>query len=232
MSTVWILSFGDRESTQDIDQESFAGGKPKLPSGTAIPHCKLCGDEQSFFFQLAFPDGHIWEKNSLAVFGCTSCANDEYLIPEMLNTTLYQANIPANFLEDYQVNFALLIFETAQGELVSSYETKVSYKPITLAPALDRSINDSRVGGEPVWYLDDEGPATCDSKYKMHFLFQLAEGIQFEIEKGSPGQAVLDILGKSELSENNYYDLFLENFIYFYGVDVGDKKLVYVLTQI
>ena len=231
MSAGWVLKFGDNAPVQDIDQESFAGGKPKLPKGTAIPHCKLCGNEQSFFFQLAFPDGHIWEKNSLAVFACTSCANRDHFIPKMLDMPLYQADIPSSFLEDYQVNFALIVFETDLGELVDSYEIKVSYKPIILVPALDKSINESRVGGEPVWYLDDEGPATCDSKYKMHFLFQLVDGIQFDIDDGVCRQMGKG-LSLNKFSENSFYTLFLQNFIYFYGVDVGDKKLVYVLTQI
>ena len=232
MSVGWALKFGDKIPIQDLDHQSYAGGKPKLPKGTDIPCCRLCGNEQFFFFQLAFPDDHVWEKHSLAVFACMSCANDDYCIPEMLSTTLHNADIPKGFLDNYQVNFALMVFETAQGALLDSYETKVSYKPITLAPALDKSINDSRVGGEPVWYLDDEGPATYDEKHNMIFLFQLTERIQFEIEESAPRQAVVGISGENESSKNAYYDLFLENFIYFFGVDVEDKKLVYVLTQI
>jgi hypothetical protein len=79
---------------------SFIGGKPCLPSDKTVPVCKLCGAEQTFFYQVAFPKGHIWENTSMAVFFCTSCVDENYLIPKMIDDVLLDANIKKGFLND------------------------------------------------------------------------------------------------------------------------------------
>ncbi len=56
---------------------SFIGGKPCLPSSVSLPVCKICGEPLTFFFQVAFPEGHIWAGKSLAFFFCSSYQKHE-----------------------------------------------------------------------------------------------------------------------------------------------------------
>ena len=58
-------------AVQTGEENSFIGGKPKLPPGTEIPKCTLCGRELTFFFQIAFPENYPWAGKSMAVFDCT-----------------------------------------------------------------------------------------------------------------------------------------------------------------
>ena len=89
------LEIDDSNLSQSAADDSFIGGVPKLPSGTAIPQCALCRSKMAFFFQVAFPLSHPWMGESLAVFACVSCHFENHFIPEMLTTELQGANIPA-----------------------------------------------------------------------------------------------------------------------------------------
>ena len=56
---------------------SFIGGKPCLPPSIPLPVCKICGEPLTSFFQVAFPEGHIWTGKSLAFFFCSSYQEHE-----------------------------------------------------------------------------------------------------------------------------------------------------------
>ena len=68
---------------QPEEEDTFLGGKPKLPPDVSLPSCRLCGKELAFFFQVAFPQGHKWEGKSMAVFYCVEEWHDRYCIPEL-----------------------------------------------------------------------------------------------------------------------------------------------------
>ena len=55
-----------REEVQK-EQRSFVGGIPRLPSNIAIPKCSLCGEEQTFFFQIELPKEINGGSDTLAV---------------------------------------------------------------------------------------------------------------------------------------------------------------------
>ena len=112
------------------NQKSFFGGKPRLPCGTEIPICRLCGARQTFYFQVAFPEGATWAGNTLGVFSCTRCAYENHLIPDMLACALRGADIPEGFLTDYQKNFAFVVFPTDQGSIVGDYEESILFSEI------------------------------------------------------------------------------------------------------
>ncbi|MBI3560525.1 MAG: hypothetical protein HY080_02245 [Gammaproteobacteria bacterium] len=228
----WLLDEIGVTGFQKEEQSSFIGGKPSLPQETDIPLCKLCGAEQTFYLQIAFPDKHVWTGLTLAVFSCTTCVDENHLIPEMLNSSLNGADIPLHFLNEYQKNFRLLVFETSRGKLRRDYSEKILYKPLYLRPLGNPSVVGNKVGGIPNWLLDDEAPRTYAIEHEMFFLLQLSSDTKFDILDSAPSQVELGLRGYPESSPNRYYQLFNGNEIYMFGVLGTEKPLVYVLTQI
>ncbi|MFC3846183.1 zinc ribbon domain-containing protein, partial [Paenibacillus sp. MAH-36] len=110
MRQSYELIIGQATEEQSSNYVSFVGGKPRIPRDINIPKCKLCGSEEAFFFQLAFPTDHAWKDKSMAVFACISCVDEKYFIPPMIKGSLQNAIIPAGFLDEYQVNFNILVF--------------------------------------------------------------------------------------------------------------------------
>jgi hypothetical protein len=166
----------------------------------------------------------------LAVFACTSCVDEGSLIPEMLNEKLLGADIPDGFLERYQRNFRFVVFDADAGSLRTDYQPRVEYRRIKLSPLKASSQAVSKIGGTPLWMLDDESPATYAGRDRMEFLLQIGEKAEFPMVKGAPPQVELDLSGKPTPSPLSFYQLFLGNQLYFFGVN--GPPLVYVITQI
>ena len=82
---------------QSVNDDSYIGGLPKLPQAENIPICSLCSKEMTFFLQVAFPTDHPWVNDSTAIFSCVDCVNEDYFIPEMLNSQLYNVDVPKHF---------------------------------------------------------------------------------------------------------------------------------------
>ncbi|MDR6553766.1 hypothetical protein [Paenibacillus qinlingensis] len=218
---------------QDSIIESFIGGRPKLPPTTNVPVCKLCGSQLTFFFQITFPIEHEWGGFTMSVFACTSCFDERYLIPEMINGPLQGVNISDGFLKEYQKNFTILVFKTAESSIVTNYVEKVRYSTIELIEFNQLTTRVDKIGGIPNWYLEDESPATYNNNIPMMFIMQILEDRKFEILEGVPGQVQMDYFsGKLEPSKKRYYELFLANNLYFFGTRDRLNPLVYVLTQI
>lgn len=230
MSSSWTININNNAEYQTKERSSFVGGKPALPKDTQIPRCKLCDSQQTFLFQIAFPDGHAWEGKSLAVFFCTSCADENHLIPEMLETDLHGADIPEGFLDSYQRNFRFIVFETANGVLCLDYEDRVRYKPIGLQPTPTSSVEKNKVGGSPVWLLEDESPGSYAGSDGVCFLLQIAQDMKFDINDSAPPQMELGLMGDPEPASHRHYQFFNGNNVYLFGVK--DKPLVYAITQI
>lgn len=231
MATCWKLNIGDGFS-QVESQKSFIGGKPVIPENIDVPKCKLCGEEQSFIFQVEFPEKHCWSGLSLALFFCVACADENHLIPEMLEGPLHGVNIPKDFLVDYQKNFKFIVYKTDTGFLKTDYVEKVSYKPIDLEFITDSNFSGSKIGGSPAWLLEDESPGQYDGSYSMNFLLQIEQDMRFDIVDNAPHQVEIGLMGDSEPSPNSYYQLFNGNKIYLFGVSDCDVPLVYAITQI
>ncbi|MCC5850470.1 MAG: hypothetical protein JJU29_20480 [Verrucomicrobia bacterium] len=209
----------------------FVGGKPIFPADMGIPQCSLCGAEQTFFFQIAFSEPLVWAGLTLAVFQCTSCANENHLIPEMLSGELLNADIPPDFLIKYQRNFRFEIFETTQGQMVENYKERIKFSPISLEEN-DPMLSIGHIGTSPNWILSDETPRIYHSKYPMRFLLQLDGGINFETVNGAPKQMEIGLTGNTEPSPFDFYQLFLGNTTYFFGTVGHNPNLVYAITQV
>jgi hypothetical protein len=232
MLRCWMIDEIVNPSLQAIEHTSFIGGKPLMPRGTNVPKCNLCEAKQTFFLQLSFPDGHSWSGLTIAIFSCTSCADANRLIPKMLNTTLLGADIPEGFLEQYQENFHFLVFETVSGIINQSYAEKIKYKPLHLRAVADSLADGNKIGGVPKWILEDESPRSYANRYEMFFLLQLKEDMKFDILDSASPQMMIGLQGNPELSSDRYYQLFIGNKIFMFGVCDPLNPLVYALTQI
>ncbi|MBM7662810.1 hypothetical protein JOC85_003621 [Bacillus mesophilus] len=219
------------ENDTESSCPSFVGGKPNLPLEQAVPECQLCSSQLTFFFQISFPYNHKWEDLSMAVFACTSCVHKEYLIPEMLEGVLEGINIPKGFLTVYQRNFRILVFRTGEAVTKDTYQEKIKYKPIKLRVTNDLDIYTDKLGGNPNWLLDNEAPAMYDGN-PMFFLMQILEDYKFEILSDASPQIKLDLNGEPAPSQENYYELFLGNNLYFFGTEDKTNSMVYLISQI
>ena len=232
MSDCYVLTIGPSQSHQSGTEESFIGGTPNLPKGMEIPRCKLCAAEQTFFFQITFPSKHLWEGMTLALFACTSCADRNHLIPEMLSGPLPGADIPEGFLLSYQTNLRILVFEKALGAPRTTYQNRVIFKPLSLHQTANMAVDDNKIGGTPAWLLEDESPKSYAGKLPMFFLLQLQAGLQFEIDKHAPSQVEVGLDGSPEPSPFNYYQLFIGNKIFLFGTQDRTEPRVYAITQV
>lgn len=225
-----------KETKQTGKEECFVGGKPKLPPELTIPLCTLCGKEQDFFLQIAFPEHHPWAGLTLAIFACTRCADSNYLIPEMLIGPLKGGNIPKNFLSKYQRNFRFEIFRTVECQLINNYKERVKFRALFLQNSglshTNTGVLFGVVGGSPQWILEDESPQFYDFSTPMCFLFQIYQGIQFETVSGALPQIELGLDGTPEPSRADYYHLFIGNAVYFFGTVNTTFKMVYAITQV
>jgi hypothetical protein len=224
-----LLRIDTSVTSQTGYHRSFLGGKPRLPDDEPLPWCQLCGAQQTFFFQVAFPPGHPWKGFSLAVFACTTCAHEDYTIPEMLPGRLQGAHIPENFLNAYQVNFRLLVFKTAHGRLRREYVERVRFAAWKLVPADVETAFASKVGGQPAWILGDETPALYGEGISLVFLMQLVQDFEFPIVENAPQQARL--FQFPDMKPLPFYRLFNANALYFFGTMSHAAPLVYLLTQ-
>ena len=218
---------------QDHDFSSFIGGKPKVPSDFRVPNCTFCGSEQTFFFQVMFPEHHAWSGRIMAVFNCTSCWHQDHLIPEMLSGELKNAIVPEFYLNDYQKNFFVYVFENQGIEVLETYIPKLRFAPIILENNDDSQYDGHKLGGIPDWYLENESPLKTDTGYLFTFLMQFREGVEFQKLPGAPGQLKMNYFtGEAASSNSDTYQLFLGNSLYFYGATTEEGPKVYIITQI
>lgn len=232
MSDCYLLKIDRSQTSQSLDDHSFIGGTPKLPKGASLPCCKLCGAAESFFFQVAIPKGTFWGGLSLAVFACTSCADEDQLIPPMLQGPLRSVDIPDGFLESYQVNFSFIVFATAAAVPAEQYNSRVIFKPLRLEKTVNPDADEHKLGGNPNWLFDDESPLTYRETTPMFFLLQLLPGIQFEIINSAPRQVELGLDGVPRLTQLSFYKLFLGNKIFLFGTEDRERPRVYAITQV
>ena len=209
---------------------SFIGGVPRLEPGQDIPICELCGNSQTFFLVIAFPNEHAWHDLSLSLFQCTSCSNEDYLIPH-LPTPLEKAIVMENIvLNKNRKNYSILISVTKKAILSKTYVEKIIFRPLIFAKGtIDNPF--FLLGGKPKWLLSDESPLSID-KTQPIFLFQLPIDIEYEVIDSAPGQIELAYFSeeKTEESKDRFYNLFIGNALYLFGSNT-EKKLVYPLVQ-
>lgn len=153
---------------QDIKENSFIGGVPKLPKEFEIPLTEETQTQMTFFFQYEFPIGHIYEGLILSMFASTDFCNRNFTIPEMLTGVLKDIDIPEGFLDKYQRYFKMFLYENKEYDLRKDYNPKLVYKKlITSEKVEDNSTLFAEINEKPDWILDDESPSTYNSTEKL-----------------------------------------------------------------
>lgn len=231
MNRCYILQLADDVTIQSELDDSFIGGRPKLPINEDIPLCQLCGAKQSFFFQVAIPSGELWGGLSVALFACTSCEDRDHMIPQLLPGPLRDVTIPDGFLEKYQINFRILVFDTAKSIVNRSYEERVRFQRLNLVPTPSSDLDLNKLGGTPNWILDDETPGKYGGSIPMFFLLQLMENFEFDILQHAPRQVVVGLDGLQHKSKHTHYELFVGNKLFFFGTSSTTCRFVYILPQ-
>ncbi len=229
------------EEPQTPGHTSFLGGKPKLPADEPLPTCRRCGSVQTFFFQVAFPSGHDWAGQTLAVFQCTGCFDPENstpiisrkLFPQL--STDYQepgADIPEGVLEAVQLACRFPVFPTDQGVVRDDYVVKVAFVPLGFDRLADgKATAKSKVGGEPGWIWTDMAPGWYLGR-PLTFLMQWQRGHLFKTVPGAPLPAIaVDPDFPNNPVELDYYELFHSYQLYFFGNDAGGSHHVMMVTQ-
>ncbi len=212
---------------------TFCGGIPKLPTSLALPKCKLCGSDLTFYFQIKFPIAHRWEGSSCAVFACTECVDEDHFIPPMITGQLKGGVIPDGFLKSYQVNFAVHVFSDKDAILRRDYiKLDIKFERWNIDTPDVNSAVQSFINGVPSWLQEDETPSLYDDSIGLCFLMQIEENFQFPIEAGAPHQMTLGLDRKPRRSKNDFYKLFIGNQIYFFGtLNNESDRAVYIITQ-
>lgn len=215
---------------QTTEWESFIGGKPKLPPNMDIPKCVLCGRELTFMFQVAFPQDHPWAGKSMAVFYCMEAWHDKYCIPE-LPQPIANADIPVEFLRDYERNFRVLVFDTPLGKIVDAYQEKVAFQALQAVPEKQTKKDwELVIGGRPIWIMGmSEKPKTIAGIGNPILLLQVKEEFHFPVLSTAPKQANPFAPGGKSLFP--WYDLFVSNRIYFWGVQSNGTERIYISVQ-
>lgn len=220
---------GSKEVTQS-HQTSFIGGKPRIPVARKLPHCRECGAGQTFFFQIEYELVPSAPSQSVAVFACTRCANENTLIPAYSRSALTEGIVSDDFLKDYQTNFAFVVFDTVEGVLREEYCDLIGFREISFRRNAGAQIFAS-MGPKPRWLLGNEAPSITRSGRKLFFLLQIHEDFEFETVEEAPKQISLNILGEPKEANFSGYQLFLQNEIYLFVTDEHPSQ-VYCVTQV
>jgi hypothetical protein len=229
----YALEYDDSDTEQSGSEMCYVGGQPSLPAGMDLPKCDLCKNSQTFYFQVAFPGDLPWAGLSVAVFACTSCADQKYLIPQLLQP-LKDAEVPGGFLIDYQVNFRFAVFETRSSVRRTDYEPRIGFRrwrPRILDEPLYPGF---KLGGVPAWELEDESPKSYNGEGQFAFLMQVPVDSQFAALDGSPPQMLADFTSndpRGTPSLDPYYELFVANAVYMFGTLGRADRLVYAVVQ-
>jgi hypothetical protein len=226
-----------RQSEQD---QCFAGGQPRLLSEMALPKCHLCSADLSFFFQIAFPQGHVWEGFTLAVFACTDHGHEDQLLPIPIRVpgteNVPATDIRADYFMDYEQSFRYLVFPTHDAVRRHDYVERVKFRRWELSEVDPNEEIESYVGGEPQWYYDPpaEFPVTYASRIPVVFLMQLKNSDYFPTHETAPSQEYLvasDSLTFTYTDNLSDYSLFYGTQLYFFGIEDGTNRRIFVARQ-
>lgn len=240
MKKGWAAVLNDH--MQNDHYTSFIGGLPKIPEHITLPKCQVCGEPLTFFFQVDFPEGHIWKGKTLALFACIHIAenhDDYHTLPKSPQVgKLEGCDLSEGFLdENYQDIFRIFVFSTDEGVLRRDYEEQIIFRDIEWIP-INKKDKKAPIllAGEPIWLMHKEHPATYAGIHKMHILLQVAEEFNFAHLNHAQKQREEDFFSstgeKTKARETNDYTLFYSfNRIYIFGADGSDNPKPFIIVQ-
>lgn len=151
-----------------------------------------------------------------------------------------ELDVPANFFENYQTYFRLLVFPTEQGQLRNDYQPRVCFIRFNLYPVTDGFPEDKdyreeywlhKIGGQPIWLQFDDAPTTYAGHIPMYFLMQIDHDFEFETVPQAPPQMVTDYVTSNLEPSGEPYFLFLGGGAWFFGSADPNSGIVYVVIQ-
>ena len=131
-----------------------------------------------------------WAVKSMTVFYCIEAWNNKYCIPE-LPQPIANADIPEEFLRDYERNFRFLVFDTPLGKIVDAYQEKVAFQALQAVPEKQTKKDwELVIGGRPIWIMGmSEKPKTIAGIGNPILLLQVKEEFHFPVLSTAPKQA-------------------------------------------
>ena len=226
---------------KDDDSDSFIGGKPCIPADILLPTCKVCGEPLTFFFQVAFPKGHMWEGKSLAFFFCTSTyyKHDahEWFPPILLANDGEDVSFKELESNSYQTLFKVYFFDTKNGVLREDYHEKVMYHRIDWKPGRRRDKKIPIIlAGEPIWMdsFQRERPKSCGGK-NMELILQVADYFNFEKYPDAPPEMKKSYIANKnsfQPRKENNYTLFCDfNRVFLWGTNDKEEPVFGINVQ-
>jgi len=222
-------------TVQAESDRTFRGGVPNMPKHLQLPICTLCGAEMTFYFQIAFPDRHVWNGWIMCVFHCTSCYDVENFWPKAAYGGMI--HIPDDYVDKYQTNFRVLVYEISETSLMRTEARRVlKFERIVLEKLNpnNRYYGTTKVGGKPAWSYENEPDLYKRMTYMgggFVFLMQIAADWKFTPLEEAPPQPWFQ--PPETYKESPYYYLFNGPPIYFLGTTSLnlDPPRVYVIAQ-
>jgi hypothetical protein len=110
----------------------------------------------TFFFQVTFPKKHVWEGKTMAFFHCTTYRDTDNYWPKTYYTRGQDnyPNIPDEFLDTYQTNFRIYVFDTSEPVIQRNEAKRVlEFERLGFEKINPRVKyhNTTKVGGIPAW---------------------------------------------------------------------------------
>ncbi|MEM6430557.1 MAG: hypothetical protein AAF708_15055 [Deinococcota bacterium] len=222
-----VLTVSDVDQTeQDM---SFKGGIPNISDRFEVPCCSYCEMPMTFFFQVAFPKGHIWDKWVMAFFYCTSWEHDKGRYEEYVDTIYVpdQIRFLNDFLATYQKNFRVYVFEQSettnlQPQVPQLFEfERFEFEPVDASASYEQT---TKVGGIPDW---EWGDATHNDIYKnitymdggVDFLMKLERDCMFMRLPDAPLRHEYLYVDKYDINNPHVsnYNVFFGHPLFFFG---------------
>jgi hypothetical protein len=220
-------------SPQQPSDLHFIGGRPALPPEAELPRCALCGEQLTFFWQVALPTAHPWAGKAIALFACVSTPHDEHLAPRLPGDRPKGVVVTADFMKAQQSNFRTLVFDVHAAVPRMDYEPRVRF--LRLSERGERGARAVlRIADRPKWTHEDETPGMAESGEPFCFLVQLSGESVFPTLPTAPPQAQPSFIPSkliAMLDPVPEYKLFVGNDVFFFGTSVGSSPSVYAVAQ-
>ncbi|GIW28737.1 MAG: hypothetical protein KatS3mg070_2100 [Meiothermus sp.] len=172
---------------------SFRGGVPRMPAELELPRCQRCGDEQTFFFQVAFPEKHLWHGWVMCVFSCSSCFDKydpsprgHYTAPDVL---------PDGYLDRLETDYRIILYpaDSPTARMRTEARQLLKFEEIRFEKLrVNNRHYETKLGGKPFW-IDDPRPIEEIEYMGGHFVFigQFMEEFNFfpALEDAPPPKA-------------------------------------------
>ncbi len=218
---------------QDTNWLSYIGGKPMLPQSVQLPQFSVDGKPMTFFFQIQMPRGRAFENKIISVFCQTTYMDGNTYIPRLPKFGT-NSNLSREFFANYYSFFNIYVFDPRQCEIRREYNDIITYSQIEFKSNAGDDECIGRINERPEWILDDECPSLFEGDaHRIHFLFQLREGLHFAKLPGVARQTSVDPSDGVTLAPSmwDHYELFCANELYFFGINYDSVNRILVIPQ-